>query len=170
VPRRCARRGDTARQAAGPLRRQHGLPRAAGGSDARPARRARRGRSVLRRLQGADGRQRDRRTAPGPRARDRDRPAPRAAGGERAASMEWPRLETADSISALVSGTPLEWSARQAFREPLEWVVEDYDLPRPKAALLLAMVANAGICQISNTDYTAYCTAPRGVLAPYLRA
>jgi vancomycin resistance protein YoaR len=32
------------------------------------------------------------------------------------------------------------------------------------------MVANAGICQISNTDYTAYCTAPRDVLAPYARS
>ena len=88
---------------------------------------------------------------------------------ERPAAMEWPRLETAATITTIVSGTPLEWSARQAFRELLEWVVEDYDLPRPKAALLLAMIANAGICQISNTDYTAYCTAPRDVLAPYAR-
>ncbi len=86
----------------------------------------------------------------------------------RPAAMEWPRLETGDSIATLVSGTPLEWSARQAFRELLNWVVEDYDLPRPKAALLLAMIANAGICQISNTDYTAYCTAPRSTLEPYL--
>ena len=29
------------------------------------------------------------------------------------------------------------------------------------------MVAHAGICQISNTDYTAYCAMPRDVLAPY---
>ena len=40
-------------------------------------------------------------------------------------------------------------------------------IARPQAALLLAMVAQAGICQISNTDYTAYCTAPRYVLEPY---
>ena len=71
--------------------------------------------------------------------------------------MEWPRIETGDELMTLVSGTPLEWSARQAFRELLNWVTEDYDLPRAKAALLLAMVAHAGICQISNTDYTAYC-------------
>jgi amidase len=88
---------------------------------------------------------------------------------ERPASMEWPRLETADSMTTLVSGTPLEWSARRAFRELLNWVVEDHDLERPQAALLLAMVAHAGICQISNTDYTAYCTAPRDVLTPYGR-
>ena len=73
-------------------------------------------------------------------------------------------------LTTLVSGTPLEWSARQAFRELLDWV--DRGLRRcraPQAALLLAMVAHAGICQISNTDYTAYCSMPRDVLAPYAR-
>jgi amidase len=88
---------------------------------------------------------------------------------ERPALMEWPRIETGDNLTTLVSGKPLEWSARQAFRELLNWVTEDFDLPRPKAALLLAMVAQAGICQISNTDYTAYCTMPRDVLEPYAR-
>jgi amidase len=88
---------------------------------------------------------------------------------ERPASLEWPRIETDDSLTTLVSGTPLELSARQAFRELLNWVVEEYDLSRPKAALLLAMVANARIAQISNTDYTAYCTTPREALQPYAR-
>jgi acetamidase/formamidase len=88
---------------------------------------------------------------------------------ERPALMEWPRIDTGDSLTTLVSGKPLEWSARQAFRELLNWVTGDFDLPRPKAALLLAMVAQAGICQISNTDYTAYCTMPRDVLEPYAR-
>jgi amidase len=88
---------------------------------------------------------------------------------ERPVSLEWPRIETDDSLTTLVSGTPLELSARQAFRELLNWVVEEYDLSRPKAALLLAMVANARIAQISNTDYTAYCTTPREALQPYAR-
>jgi acetamidase/formamidase len=88
---------------------------------------------------------------------------------KRPASLEWPRLVTSLTLTTLVSGTPLEWSARQAFRELLNWVTEDFDLPRPKAALLLAMVAQAGICQISNTDYTAYCTTPVDVLQPYAR-
>ena len=88
---------------------------------------------------------------------------------ERPASLDWPRIETGDSLTTLVSGKPLEWSARQGFRELLNWVTEDYVLSRPKAALLLAMVAHAGICQISNTDYTAYCTVPRDVLTPYAR-
>ncbi len=88
---------------------------------------------------------------------------------ERPGSMGWPRIETAEGLTTLVSGTPLEWSARQAFRELLNWVVEEYELSRPKAALLLAMVADARIAQISNTDYTAYCTMPRKVLQPYAR-
>ena len=88
---------------------------------------------------------------------------------KRPVSMNWPRLETGDSLTTLVSGTPLEWSARQAFRELLHWVVDDYDLLHQKAALLLAMVAQTGICQISNTDYTASCTVPREVLAAYAR-
>jgi acetamidase/formamidase len=87
----------------------------------------------------------------------------------RPASMTWPRIETAESITTLVSGKPLEWSARHAYRELLEWIVEDYDIDRPKAALLMAMVANVGICQISNTDYTAYCVSPRDVWEPYRR-
>jgi amidase len=91
--------------------------------------------------------------------------APRARPG----AMTWPRIETAHTLTTLVSGNPLEWSARQAFRELLGWVVEDTDLPRPQAALLLGMVANTGICQISNTEYTASCSMPRDVLAPYLR-
>ncbi len=88
---------------------------------------------------------------------------------QRPASMGWPRIETATTFTTLVSGRPLEWSARQAYRELLEWVVEDYDIERPKAALLMAMVARAGICQISNTDYTAYCEVPRDALEPYRR-
>jgi len=87
----------------------------------------------------------------------------------RPAAMEWPRIETGGELITLVSGQPLEWSARRAFRELLNWVVEDHDLPRHRAALLLAMVADARIAQISNTDYTSYCVAPRDVLAPYVR-
>jgi len=88
----------------------------------------------------------------------------------RPSSMTWPRLETETSMTTLVSGKPLEWSARQAFKELLEWILEDYELDRPRAALLMAMVAQAGICQISNDDYTAYCVAPREVWEPYRRA
>ena len=88
---------------------------------------------------------------------------------ERPASLEWPRIETADELITIVSGKPLEWAARQAMRELVNWIDDDYDLPRARVALLLAMVGHARIAQISNTDYTAYCVAPRDVLAPYER-
>jgi amidase len=87
----------------------------------------------------------------------------------RPSAMSWPRIETADTMTTLVSGKPLEWSARQAYRELLEWIVEEYAIARSQAALLMAMVAQAGICQISNDDYTAYCVAPRDVWEPYRR-
>jgi amidase len=88
---------------------------------------------------------------------------------ERPLSMEWPRIETVDALITIVSGRPLEWVARRAFRELLNWIDDDYDVPRAKAALLLAMVAHARIAQISNAEYTSYCVAPRDVLAPYAR-
>jgi amidase len=88
---------------------------------------------------------------------------------ERPPSLEWPRIETADELMTIVSGRPLEWAARQAMRELLNWIDDDYGLPRARAALLLAMVAHARIAQISNTDYTAYCVAPRSVFEPYSR-
>jgi acetamidase/formamidase len=87
---------------------------------------------------------------------------------KRPAAMTWPRIETPESMTTLVSGKSLEWSARQAYRELLDWVVDDYEIDRRKAALLMAMVAQAGICQISNTDYTAYCVTPREIWEPYL--
>jgi amidase len=83
--------------------------------------------------------------------------------------MTWPRIETEASMITLVSGKPLDWCARQAFRELLEWVLEDYEIGREQAALLMAMVAHAGICQISNDDYTAFCVAPRDVWDAYRR-
>jgi acetamidase/formamidase len=88
---------------------------------------------------------------------------------ERPASLEWPRLETADELITIVSGKPLEWAARQAFRELLNWICDDYELTRARAALLLAMVADARIAQVSNADYTSYCVAPRSAFALYRR-
>jgi len=88
---------------------------------------------------------------------------------DRPPSLEWPRIETADELMTVVSGKPLEWAARRALRELLNWVCDDFDLPRAKAALLLAMVAHTRIAQVSNTDYTSYCVAPRDALTPYRR-
>ena len=85
----------------------------------------------------------------------------------RPASMTWPRIETSDSMTTLAPPPPPPRPPPPPPRARPAWVVEDYEIDRPQAALLLAMVADAGICQISNTDYTAYCVAPRDVLEPY---
>jgi acetamidase/formamidase len=69
----------------------------------------------------------------------------------------------------LVSGSPLERCARQAYRELLAWVETEWAIERRKAALLLAMVARCGIAQISNDELTATCAMPRAVLAGYAR-
>jgi acetamidase/formamidase len=88
---------------------------------------------------------------------------------ERPTSMTWPRIETAEKLYTLVSGKPLEWAARQAYRELLGWLVEDFEIDRRQAALLMAMVADAGICQCSNDYFTAYAVTPRDVWRPYAR-
>ena len=62
---------------------------------------------------------------------------------ERPPSLEWPRIETRDELTTLVSGTPLEWSARQAFRELLNWV--DRRL-RPGAAESCAPARDGRAC------------------------
>ena len=80
LPRRATRRGRGERQPAGPLRRQSRLPRATRRGDDDAAGRPRRCGPVLRRLQGADGRQRDRRSSRSGRCRHGQRGAGAAAG------------------------------------------------------------------------------------------
>ena len=83
---------------------------------------------------------------------------------ERPASMTWPRIETRRQHhdarlrqAPRVERTPgVPGAARTGSSRTTT-------SPSPKAALLMAMVAQARICQISNTDYTAYCTTPRDV-------
>ncbi len=88
---------------------------------------------------------------------------------DRPAEMRWPRIETATHITTVVSANPLERAAREAFAELLAWITSDYDITRRQCALLMAMVADTGICQVSNTECTAYCTAPLDVLSRYAR-
>jgi len=88
-------------------------------------------------------------------------PLPRPEG------MVWPRIVADDRLITLVSGRPLEWAAREAFRELMTWLCTDYRLSRSRAALLMGMVGHVGICQVSNTDCTASCSVPRDVLVAY---
>jgi len=77
------------------------------------------------------------------------------------ARMTWPRVETTDRLMTVVSGPSLEESCRLAFKELLDWIEPEYGMSRGDAALLMAMVADTGICQISNALHTAKCSIPR---------
>jgi hypothetical protein len=45
------------------------------------------------------------------------------------------------------------------------WIEEDTGAERHMIALLMAMVADSAVCQVSNRLHTARCTMPRGPLA-----
>ncbi len=81
------------------------------------------------------------------------------------ASMNWPRVESADALTTVVSDNTLDRAVGMAFSELLGWVVEDYGWDREQAALLLAMVAQTGVCQTANSLHTGKCTVPRAVLS-----
>ena len=124
---------------------------------------ARRRRALLRRLQGAHGRRRDRRPARGRRARHRER---RAAATARVDDLAADRDGREHHDARLGHGRSSGARARPT-ASCSNGSSRTTRSTRPQAALLLAMVAHAGICQISNTDYTAYCVAPRDALEPY---
>jgi amidase len=83
----------------------------------------------------------------------------------RPASMRWPRIETESELMTVVSDISLADACRQAFREMMLWIEEDTGAERRMIALLMAMVADTAVCQISNRLHTARCTMPRGPLS-----
>lgn len=76
-------------------------------------------------------------------------------------AMRWPRVETPESLVTVVSNPSLDEACRFAFKELLDWVESEYDIERTRAAMLLGMVAQTGICQTCNSLYTAKCVMPR---------
>lgn len=82
----------------------------------------------------------------------------------RPAAMHWPRVESEDALTTVVSNNTLDRAVGIAFAELLGWVVEDYGWDREEAALLLAMVAQTGVCQTANSLHTGKCTVPREAL------
>ncbi|MCL5257291.1 MAG: acetamidase/formamidase family protein [Chloroflexi bacterium] len=83
---------------------------------------------------------------------------------KRSKPLNWPRVEKPEAIMTLASNKPFELAAREAFKEMLEWLEEEYGVERKKAAVLMGMVADARVCQISNTWCTAMCTMPTSYL------
>jgi amidase len=80
-------------------------------------------------------------------------------------SMRWPRIETESELMTVVSDISLADACRQAFREMLLWIEEDAGAERHMIALLMAMVADTAVCQVSNRLHTARCVMPRGLLS-----
>jgi acetamidase/formamidase len=83
----------------------------------------------------------------------------------RPASMRWPRIETDSELMTVVSDISLADACRQAFREMMLWIEEDTRAERHMIVLLMAMVADTAVCQVSNRLHTARCTMPRGPLS-----
>jgi amidase len=81
------------------------------------------------------------------------RPRPKA--------MTWPRVETADTYSTVVSNISAADACRHAFRELMLWIEEETGGNRQEVAMLMGMLAHVGICQVSNTFHTARCTIER---------
>lgn len=85
------------------------------------------------------------------------RPRPKA--------MRWPRVETEASYTTVVSDISAADACRQAFRELMLWIEEETGGDRQEIAMLMGMVAHAGICQVSNTFHTAQCSIDRKYLS-----
>jgi acetamidase/formamidase len=90
------------------------------------------------------------------------RPRPKA--------MTWPRVETPATYTTVVSNISAADACRQAFRELMLWVEEETSGNRQEIAMLMGMVADAGICQVSNTFHTARCTIARKYLSAVARS
>jgi acetamidase/formamidase len=59
--------------------------------------------------------------------------------------LAWPRIETATEIMSVVSGSPIDRSAVQAFAQLILWMEEDYGWNRWRAYDLLTHVARLSI-------------------------
>ena len=84
---------------------------------------------------------------------------------ERPKAMRWPRVETAETYSTVVSDIAAADACRQSFRELMLWIEEETQGDRQEIAMLMGMVAHVGICQVSNTLHTARCTVQRNYLS-----
>jgi len=75
-------------------------------------------------------------------------------------AMRWPRVVTDDLLATIVCAPTVESACRQAFREMMAWLEEEYGIERETAAILMGMVAHTSICQLSNRLHTGRCVFP----------
>lgn len=81
-----------------------------------------------------------------------------------AASMTWPRIETADSLVTVGIATPLEEAARQALREMLVWIEERTGMSRHEAYLLAGCAGDWRPGQVQVPNYSMRCIFPKQYL------
>ena len=86
------------------------------------------------------------------------------AEGVDGAGLVGPRLVSDDTVASIVSYTSLSEAGRLAFKDLLDWLDGSTDMPRPRLAVYMASVADLGVCQVSNSLYTAHCEMPRRYL------
>jgi amidase len=79
-------------------------------------------------------------------------------------TIEWPRIESPDELMAVGSARPLEDAARLAFRELIQWLVEDFEYSQYDAYMLLSLTAKARIAQIVDPLYTVVAKFPKEYL------
>ena len=84
--------------------------------------------------------------------------------GPRPAGMSWPRIVSEEQLVTVVSARTVDEGSRLAFAEMLAWCEPHSGLSRADTALVLAMLAGVGICQVSNSLPTARCVVNRAEL------
>ena len=72
-----------------------------------------------------------------------------------------PRVVAENTLASIVSYTSLVGAGRLAFKDLLNWLDGATDMSRPELGVFMASVADIGICQVSNSLYTAHCEIPR---------
>jgi amidase len=84
---------------------------------------------------------------------------------QRSHEMTWPRVETDEILGTVVSDINAADACRRAFRELMLWLEAETGASRQDIAMLMGMVSDTTICQVSNTFHTAQCTIPRSYTA-----
>jgi amidase len=74
--------------------------------------------------------------------------------------LNWPRVETPDSLVTIVGGQPLDDCLRLVYQEMLRWLEIEYGLDPAETFLKLSQLANARLCNW----FTVRCEMPKAYL------
>ena len=70
-------------------------------------------------------------------------------------------IEISIEVVEGIDGACLVEAGRLAFKDLLDWLDGATDMSRPELGVFMAAVADLGVCQVSNSLYTAHCEIPR---------